>query len=108
MSDDILGDPEFQAWAKRAQDELVPKLVDSALTVSIVPDGDADIKFAVELGLSIMLGKPIILAVPAGTKVPDKLVQIADEIVELDFEKPQASATALGKAAGRVREKYGL
>jgi hypothetical protein len=40
------------------------------------------VKFAVELGFSIMLDKPIIAVVAPGTQVPGKLVAVADEIVE--------------------------
>lgn len=76
--------PATQAWARRVLDELVPQLTDSAAIVSVVPSGPADVKFAVELGLSIMLDKPIILAITAGQKVPEHLVRVADEIVEID------------------------
>lgn len=54
----------------------------SRLTVSLVPQGPADIKFAVELGLSIMLDKPIIAVVEPGQEIPGKLRAVADRIVE--------------------------
>lgn len=68
---DIFADPEARAWAQRALDELVPRLRDSVGTVSLVPDvaGLDDIKFALELGLTIMLGKPLIVAVTPGRQV---------------------------------------
>jgi hypothetical protein len=81
---DIWEDPEVRAWADHVVTELTPMIRKSALTVSIVPEGPGDVKFAVELGLSIMLGKPLILALPAGRQVPEKLARIADEIVEID------------------------
>jgi nucleoside 2-deoxyribosyltransferase len=80
--DDWLDDPDARAWARRVRKELVPMIRDSTVTISLVPTGDADVKFAVELGMAIMLGKPIILVVAPGTQVPDKLVLVADEIVE--------------------------
>lgn len=74
--------PEMRRWARHVQRDVVPKLRDSAITVSLVPDGEPDLKFAVELGLSIMFDKPIVLVVPPGRPLPDHLVRVADEIVE--------------------------
>lgn len=56
----------------------------SEVVVSLVPRGPSDIKYAVELGLSIMMDKPIIAVVIPGTKVPAKIVRVADLIVEAD------------------------
>lgn len=83
---DWTDDPELNAWGHRVLDELLPMIRSSAANVSIVPDaaGLDDVKFAVELGLSIMLDKPIILAVVPGRELPDRLVRVADEIVEFD------------------------
>ena len=81
MTDPFTGD-EWQAFADSALGELVPKLRDSFCTVSLVPTGKTDVKFAVELGFSIMFDKPIIAVVASGTQVPGKLVAVADEIVE--------------------------
>lgn len=91
---------EAQAWSERVLEELVPKLQSSMLTVSIVPNGPADVKFAVELGMSIMLDKPIVLAIKPGVHVPEKLVQIADELVEIDL----SDETTTRKTSKRVSE----
>lgn len=91
--------PDAQAWARRVLDDLVPQLADSAATVSVVPTGPADVKFAVELGLSIMFDKPIILAISPGQKVPDHLVRVADEIVEVT---PGSGASPLHAALDRL------
>lgn len=80
---------EWNDWADRVRGDLLPKLRDSGATLSIVPaDDETDIKFAVELGLSIMLDKPIILMVPPGRRVPARLVRVADSIVEGDAADP--------------------
>jgi hypothetical protein len=103
MSDDA----EFEAYAERVLTELVPKIEDSAVTVSLVPSGPSDVKFAVELGLSIMLDKPIIAVVDPGAEVPAKLVQVADEIVEADFSAPDDSVQRIRDAVFRVTNKRG-
>lgn len=80
-------DPEWLAYAERVIDKLVPMIRDSAINVSLVPTGGADVKFATELGLSIMMDKPIIAVVPPGTKVPANLVKVAVEIIEGDVHE---------------------
>jgi hypothetical protein len=100
MTDDITNDPEFIAWRDRVKEEVLPKLKDSSFTISIMPNGDPDIKYAVELGLSIMLDKPIIVAISPGATVPAKLVKVADEIVEVDMSNSRTRILA----ASRVRE----
>jgi len=86
---DPWNDPQAKAWAARVDRELIPKIESSAATISIVPKGETDIKFAVELGLSIMLGKPIILLVVPGAKVPAKLARVADAIIEGTPDDPE-------------------
>lgn len=100
MTDDITNDPEFIAWRDRVKAEVLPKLKDSAFTISLMPDGEPDIKYAVELGLSIMLNKPIILAVSPGAKVPLKLAKVADEVVEVDMSNSRSRMLA----TSRIRE----
>lgn len=82
---DLSEDPGFREWAERVRVHVLPKLDASALSVSLVPTGETDIKFAVELGLSIMLDKPIIAVVQPGSRVPERLVRVADRIVEADL-----------------------
>ena len=89
---------DWEAYVDRVLSELLPKMADSAAVVSIVPTGRSDVKFAVELGFSIMLDKPIIAVIEPGTKVPAKLAMIADRIVEGGPYTPEFSkrlATAI-------------
>lgn len=75
---------EWLDYADDAMNEVVPKMADWAVTVALIPKGDTDIKFALELGMSIMMDKPIIAVVATGAAVPAKLVAVADAIVEDD------------------------
>lgn len=88
MSGDWIDNPDVQAWARKVSSELVPMLRASSATVSLVPEiaGRSNVKMAVELGMSIMLDKPIVLVVFPGRQIPPKLVQIADAIVEVGEE----------------------
>jgi hypothetical protein len=85
VTEDIWDHPDVRAWVKAAREDLVPKIEGSAATIQLWPrGGDVDVKIAVELGFTLMLGKPLIILKPAGENVPVKLVQLADAIVEYD------------------------
>jgi hypothetical protein len=85
VTGDVWEHPDTQQWIAQVRSDLVPKLRASALSVTIVPEDPdtSDVKLAVELGMSLLLGKPLVLVVPAGTRIPDGLVRAADEIIEL-------------------------
>lgn len=74
-------DDEFVDEVRR---KLIPAIRDSAYIASMFTGGEPDVKFALETGLSILLDKPIIVVVPPGVAIPDKLVRVADRIVEAD------------------------
>lgn len=104
---DWMDSPEMREFTEMVFEKLCPMIQESALTVSIAPRGPADIKFAVELGLSIMYDKPIIVGVQPGQQVPGKLIAAADEIVELSLD-PLTDRDAIGEAIRRVMlRRYG-
>lgn len=73
-------------WVKHVKDELIPMIDDSAYVMSLVPKADdVDVKFAVELGLSIMMDKPIVAIVQPGTPVPKKLLMVAEHVITADL-----------------------
>ena len=93
MSDDPFKSKEFLAYAKHARIELIPKIRDSALTISIAPtDGQGDVKFATELGFSILLNKPIIVVAEPGTPISPALAKVAYKVIFADFSTPNAQA----------------
>lgn len=96
-ADDPFETPEGKTWARHVRRELVPKLEASAVSLTIYT-GKMDVKLAVELGAAVLLDKPIILMVEPGTKVPDRLVRVADKIIEADLHDP-AKASAKIQAA---------
>ncbi len=98
-------DKEFEKFAARVHKELVPRLKNSDVFVSITPVEDVDIKFAVELGLAIMLDKPVIAVVRPGTKIPEKLSKVVDRFIEMDIKEPgnhEKLAAAISEAANEI------
>ncbi len=79
--------PEFDAYADHVRNKVVPKMKESSFFISITPSNpeEVDVKFAMELGLAIMLDKPIIACISPGTKVPEKLARVVEKFVELDL-----------------------
>ena len=78
-------DPAAKQWIRDVEQHMTPKMESSGSVVSMVPRGKTDVKFAVELGMAIMLDKPIIALVQPGTHVPARLLRVADEIIEADL-----------------------
>jgi hypothetical protein len=77
-------DPSWKAYVTHVRNDVAPKVWNSGMTISIVPKRpqDVDVKFAVELGLSIMFDKPMILCVPSeDTVLPAQLRRVADHVV---------------------------
>jgi hypothetical protein len=99
MTEDLRKDPEFIAWETHVRTNVVPRMQASALTISLAPNGEPDIKYAVELGLSIMLDKPIYLVCEPGQILPDRLSRIADKVIEVDWRNdPIAAQQAIADA----------
>lgn len=102
---DIENDPEFIAFAERALAELLPKLRDSHVVISLVPKTAADVKLAIETGFAVFLDKPIIAVVPPGAVISSKLAKIADRIIELDWQGEEGVkllGARIGEAADEI------
>jgi nucleoside 2-deoxyribosyltransferase len=56
----------------------------SAMVMTLVPSGEPDVKFCVELGMAIMLGKPIVAVAASLADVPARLRRAADEVIICD------------------------
>lgn len=99
---DPFKDPQWIDYAKHVIDNLAPMIRDSEVTVSLAPKGETDIKFAVELGLSIMMDKPILVVLQPGAKLPSKLARVADDVIEVDLDAPTVAARRIREAVGKL------
>lgn len=75
-------DPRARQWVEEVRRDTLPGIDQSAYFLTITPAGEPDVKLAVEVGLALLLDKPIIAVVPAGRTIPAKLAAVADRIVE--------------------------
>lgn len=72
---------ELTAWARRA----VHGLDESEAYIGILNDqplNTARIEFMLQFAHALLLEKPIVLCVPIGTRIPDKMRMIADHVIE--------------------------
>lgn len=87
--DNLEGDErhDWDRFVEHFRRDTLEKISGSAATISIVPRrGGFDVKFAVELGASIMLDKPILAIAQNGADVPLKLRTICDVVVIADID----------------------
>jgi hypothetical protein len=87
--------------------DLVPRIERSGFVMSLVPRGETDVKFAVELGVSIMLGKPFMAVIDQNTPLPEKLAAVLDEIVRVDLEDLDSYRDEIEAAVLRMTERTG-
>lgn len=92
MSGDWSTEPQARAWLAHVRHQVLPMLHQSALTMVVAPEGEPDLKIAVELGMSILLNKPIIVVVRPGQVPPPGLARVAHEVVVSDPTQPGGSA----------------
>lgn len=101
-------DSGYLEWESHIRRSVIPLLEETAVTISLIPRGETDIKFAVELGLSLMMDKPIIALVQPGMSIPGSLAAVAAEIVEVDIAgDPEGAQRSISEAYARVTHTDG-
>jgi hypothetical protein len=94
-------EPEAERWMNDVREHMVPKMEASGAVVSI-QNGQTDVKLAVELGMALLMDKPLILAVTPGSVVPERLLRAADEVIEFDMGDPVSTAQRVRDAMDRI------
>lgn len=79
---------EIDKWVREHSAEVIPSLEASALYTGIVTDNFIESPMcALQLGLAILMDKPIVLVAEKSQKIPGNLAKIARVIERVDFEK---------------------
>ena len=102
--------PAGDRFFRAARKDLLPKLRQSAVFLSLFSE-DPDPKFCMELGMAIVLDKPIILILPRGRTLNrgSHLWGVADEVIEdVDFDDPEADRERVNDIIARVLAERGL
>ena len=98
----------WERFVRHTREQTVRGMAQSAIVVSFLPGGSdkADIQYAVELGFSILMDKPILVVTVPGTEIPERLRRVADLIVETDIDTEEGQER-LQKALNEMNERFG-
>jgi nucleoside 2-deoxyribosyltransferase len=89
---DKLSPEERDSWDEfvaQFRADALQKIDSSAFVLSLVPREDFDVKFALELGTAIMLGKPIIAVLAPGARIPGNLEHVVTRFIRADVDTEQ-------------------
>jgi hypothetical protein len=102
-------DDGFRAWADDMRKRLIPNMKDSANVLMIAPNLDSgfDIEFALQIGATILLEKPLILLVDRKRTIPPKLRAIADRVIETDLENLNVNGSDIQKQIAQAMTDFG-
>lgn len=99
-------DRAWTDYSQRFRREVMPKLLDSAMFVSIGTEvGEFDVRQATELGAALLFDKPMLLVVPKGRSIGQRLRRAADVVVD-DWDSNDPAAQARMVAA--IKELGGV
>jgi hypothetical protein len=77
--------PEYDEYVEHVRKDVLPKMENISLFVSITPNSEKiDIKFATEMGIAILMDKPIVAIIRRGQDIPKKLSRVVDRFIEVD------------------------
>ncbi len=100
---------DWDGFVDRVRKDAVHKIAESAFVASLVPPGETDIKFAVELGLAIMLDKPVVAIAFPGRAVPPGLRRVAHSVIELEHDlDTEAGQLEMQRRLTAVMDEMGL
>jgi len=98
-------DPGFKRFARHVLKDTVPKISVSAYVMTIAPEGGTrDIKQAVEIGLCILMDKPLIVFKQNGRVVAERLLRIADHVIEGDMNTPEGREALSARLQAVMRQ----
>jgi hypothetical protein len=90
---------DWRKFERHVREKIIPDMRTSQLVMLISPDISAefDVRFAVQIGAAVLLEKPLVVIVPAGSVIAPKLERVADRIIRGD------SSTEEGREALRAQ-----
>jgi hypothetical protein len=101
-------DRAFDDYTARFRREVLPSLLSSAYMISVGQQVDLesiDLRAATELGLMLLLGKPLLVIVPVGETISDGLRRAAAIVLDdVDLDDP-ASQDRVAEAVRLLSER---
>lgn len=82
---------EWEAIVSHVQVKTLPAMTTSRYVVLMVPETTPDVRFCVELGLAIMLEKPVVTVLRPGQELPRGLGKVTWRTVRADPRTPEGT-----------------
>lgn len=101
-------DDDEDEFFRRARDEMYPMLKQAYMSVTVLGKSDPDPKFCLELGAALLFDKPLLIVALDGVHIPDRLRNLADNVVELDADQLISEGPGAEKIRLAVEEMLGL
>jgi len=93
---------EIEKFLKSVADDVGPKIRDSVFCVIALHAGRTDIALALQIGLAVLMSKPLLVVSARGVPIPPQLRLIAAEIVEGDDLKGAELRERVKEAVARM------
>lgn len=88
--DELLNEGPARDFLFRAEQEMLPKMQQSAMALVIGSD-HPDIKLCLEVGAALLFDKPLIIILPPGGTIPHRLRNLATVVLDdFDYAHPDA------------------
>jgi len=98
----------FQRLRDKARGDIIPKMTNSAMVFCpIFSDKDKDIWMALQLGLALLLDKPLVVLGTDNAELPARLRQVADVVIEASSMQEPGLADKVAKATAEMLRKKG-
>ena len=96
-----MSDPTWDEWVDHVRRDAMVKIAGASAFVAIVPE-EPDVKAAVELGLAILLDKPIVSVVMPGRGISDHLARVSDRVIYADIDTKEGAELVARELRGAV------
>lgn len=108
MPEDPNGD--VKEFFRQFREQVLPKMEESEFMLTGGNPQKFDPMFALQIGACVLMDKPLIFCISPGAEASEKLMKVADEIVEVDTKNLDAPGTQerMKEAIQRVADKTGL
>jgi hypothetical protein len=94
---------EFNSWLKDAVERNYEELRGSSIYLGLCPDSmKKDPLPALQLGLAMLMDKPIVILAKDGEAIPENIRKVAREIVRFDLGDPDSAKDRLAEVLKRI------
>jgi len=105
----MIDNEKYKEWMHRVIKDSGSKIADSKVYLSLFSEGsDRDPQCLLELGIAMMLDKPIVVVATEGVKIPENLRKVAVIVENVDSSIPSDMKRAMrsvGKVISEIAEK---